>query len=110
MVLTAYVVLSPATAIGFTHLENRLKNRDLDDRRFWKRLYYGPSPNVDKTRVFRTGRPLIKRCVHEIALAGEGRGGGDAAPGLVAFPHPPSELRSSRTLPRKSGRGRSKRG
>src|SRR5450631_1247285 len=54
-------------AIGFTHLENRLKNRDLDDRRFWKRLYYGPSPNVDKTRVFRTGRPLIKRCVHEIA-------------------------------------------
>src|SRR5450432_2692576 len=52
--------------IGFTHLENRLKNRDLDDRRFWKRLYYGPSPNVDKTRVFRTGRPLIKRCVHEI--------------------------------------------
>src|SRR5450432_695480 len=67
MVLTAYVVLSPATAIGFTHLENRLKNRDLDDRRFWKRLYYGPSPNVDKTRVFRTGRPLIKRCVHEIA-------------------------------------------
>src|SRR5450631_2595032 len=96
--------------IGFRHLENRLKNRDLDDRRFWKRLYYGPSPNVDKTRVFRTGRPLIKRCVHEIALAGEGRGGGDAAPGLVAFPHPPSELRSSRTLPRKSGRGRSKRG
>ena len=54
-------------AIGFTHLENRLKNRDLDDRRFWKRLYYGPSPNVDKTRVFRTGRPLMKRCVHEIA-------------------------------------------
>src|SRR5450631_834658 len=53
--------------IGFRHLENRLKNRDLDDRRFWKRLYYGPSPNVDKTRVFRTGRPLIKRCVHEIA-------------------------------------------
>src|SRR5450432_3374031 len=53
--------------IGFRHLENRLKNRDLDDRRFWKRLYYGPSPNVDKTRVFRTGRPLIKRCVHPIA-------------------------------------------
>src|SRR5450755_969429 len=54
-------------AIGFTHLETRLKNRDLDDRRFWKRLYYGPSANVDKTRVFRTGRPLMKRCVHEIA-------------------------------------------
>src|SRR5450631_4114887 len=57
----------PLSAIGFTHLENRLKNRDLDDPRFWKRLYYGPSANVDKTRVFRTGRPLIKRCVHEIA-------------------------------------------
>src|SRR5450631_2628384 len=54
-------------AIGFTHLETRLKNRDLDDPRFWKRLYYGPSANVDKTRVFRTGRPLMKRCVHEIA-------------------------------------------
>src|SRR5450631_3710920 len=91
--------------IGFRHLENRLKNRDLDDRRFWKRLYYGPSPNVDKTRVFRTGRPLIKRCVHEIALAGEGRGGGDAAPGLVAFPHPRANFARLVPSPARAGEG-----
>src|SRR5713101_7399042 len=49
-----------------THLENRLKYRDLDDPRFWKRLHVGPAATVDKTRVFRTCRLPIKRCVHTI--------------------------------------------
>src|ERR1035437_6585881 len=57
----------PCRAIGFTHLENRLKYRDLEAPRFWKRLYVGPSATVDKTHVFRTCRPSIKRCVHSIA-------------------------------------------
>src|SRR6266851_7791728 len=53
--------------IGCTHLENRLKYRYLDDPRFWERLHVGPSATVEKTRVFYTYRPPIKRCVHALA-------------------------------------------
>src|SRR6266851_6753499 len=52
--------------IGCTHLENRLKYRYLDDPRFWERLHVGPSATVEKTRVFYTYRPPIKRCVHAL--------------------------------------------
>src|ERR1700724_3723722 len=51
---------------GCTHLENRLKYRDLDDPRFWTRLYVGRSATVDKTQVFRTRRSTRKRCVHPL--------------------------------------------
>src|SRR5258708_14744228 len=52
--------------IGCTHLENRLEYRYLDDPRFWERLHVGPSATVEKTRVFYTCRPPIKRCVHAL--------------------------------------------
>src|SRR6202023_2533596 len=51
---------------GCTHLENRLKYRDLDDPRFWTRLYVGRSATVDKTQVFRTRRSTRKRWVHPL--------------------------------------------
>src|SRR6266851_9463227 len=52
--------------IGCTHLENRLKYRSLDDPRFWECLHVGPSATVEKTHVFYTCRPPIKRCVHAL--------------------------------------------
>src|ERR1700724_4532621 len=61
---------------GCTHLENRLKYRDLDDPRFWTRLYVGRSATVDKTQVFRTRRSTRKRCVHPLVLS-QGRRSGE---------------------------------
>src|SRR5260221_7403296 len=58
------------SASACTHLENRLKYRDLDDPRFWKCLHVGTAATIDKTRVFRRRRSLIKRCVHPLALQG----------------------------------------
>src|SRR6202047_250818 len=56
----------PQGASACTHLENRLKYRDLDDPRFWKCLHVGTAATIDKTRVFRRRRSLIKRCVHPL--------------------------------------------
>src|SRR5229473_8030554 len=38
----------------------------LDDPWFWECLHVGPSATVEKTHVFYTCRPPIKRCVHAL--------------------------------------------
>src|SRR5260370_41314694 len=60
----------PLQTSACTHLENRLEYRDLDDPRFWKCVHVGTAATIDKTRVFRRRRSLIKRCVHPLALQG----------------------------------------
>src|SRR5713226_3611633 len=63
--------LSPQAAIGFTHLENRLKHEHLDEPRFRKQCGFGHRPIVEKTPLFHRGRPAVERCVHTIAASGE---------------------------------------
>jgi hypothetical protein len=54
-------------AIGFTHLQNRLKFRHLDDPWFPKHLDFGRRTIVEKTRLFQRCEPRGERCVHTIA-------------------------------------------
>src|ERR1700730_9349757 len=85
-------------ASACTHLENRLKYRDLDDPRFWKCLHVGTAATIDKTRVFRRRRSLIKRCVHPLA-----RTRGPITPMLIVAtyeerPRPPPLSRPARRM------------
>src|ERR1700737_5631378 len=72
VVVDPILLTLPWRASACTHLENRLKYRDLDDPRFWKCLHVGTAATIDKTRVFRRRRSLIKRCVHPLAPCGRG--------------------------------------
>src|SRR5260370_5898103 len=88
MIKVAFLLHLSRRAKACTHFEKRLKFRGLDDPRFWMRLYLGPAATVDKTRVFYTCQPLIKRCVHALAprRAGRGRNRANLAPSPPAPP------------------------
>src|ERR1700737_4542627 len=83
VVVDPILLTLPWRASACTHLENRLKYRDLDDPRFWKCLHVGTAATIDKTRVFRRRRSLIKRCVHPLALQGRVTGSGISPAGSV---------------------------
>src|ERR1700736_1013459 len=74
--------LSPQAAIGFTHLQNRLKYKDLDDPRFPKHNDRSRRASIEKTRLFHRCPSLVERCVHTIVAKRGGsateasRGGG----------------------------------
>src|SRR6266852_5269986 len=91
--------LSPLTAIGFTHLENRLKHKHLDEPRFRKLCGFGHRPIVEKTPLFHRGRQAVERCVHTIAACGERSPAGE---GLT--PSPGRRGSQSRRLRRGCGR------
>src|SRR6266404_3733501 len=91
--------LSPC-AKACTHFEKRLKFRGLDDPRFWMRLYLGPAATVDKTRVFYTCQPLIKRCVHALAHRERSRASCERVRGYgLTIERNPSPARFASTSP-----------
>jgi hypothetical protein len=60
-----------APAIRFTHLKNRLRDKDLGFPLLLERRDVHGSTIVEKTRVSVTSKLSVKRCVHLIA---HGRG------------------------------------
>src|SRR5690348_14714735 len=54
--------------IRFTHLKNRLKDKDLDDPRSQKARELRSSMIAEKTRVFPFHKRAVERCVHLIGL------------------------------------------
>src|ERR1051326_1522067 len=68
MLITHSAVMPRFKPIRFTHLKNRLKDKDLDDPRSQKARELRSSMIAEKTRVFPFHKRAVKRCVHLIGL------------------------------------------